>query len=113
MRRFATTFLIACALSTVTVLTGPAANAATAASNGQCYGEMRSAATGAFSGWCDGSSTQIYRTYVTCSDRHSYVGGWHWFGDRRGSLAVCAGGATGVDAGFQFRRLNPPTASRS
>ncbi|HEY9473224.1 MAG TPA: hypothetical protein VIS06_05145 [Mycobacteriales bacterium] len=106
MRKLATTFLIAFGLSTLTALAAPTANAATAGSNGGCYGEMRAAATGAFSGWCDGPSTQIYRTYVICSDRHSYVGGWHWFGDRRGSLAVCAGGAKGVDAGFQFRRLN-------
>ncbi|HEX5496405.1 MAG TPA: hypothetical protein VFX70_17725 [Mycobacteriales bacterium] len=104
MHKLATTCLIAFGLSTLTTVTAPAALAATG-SAGRCYGEMRAAATGAFSGWCDGPGTQIYRAYVICSDRHSYVGGWHWFGDRRGSLAVCASGATGTNAGFQFRRL--------
>lgn len=104
MRKVTSTCLIAFGLSTLAVLTAPAANAATG-SKGQCYGEIRTAATGAFSGWCDGPHTQIYRAYVMCSDSHSYVGAWHWFGDRRGSLAVCAAGTTGTNAGFQFRRL--------
>jgi hypothetical protein len=60
--------------------------------NGYCSPiEVRLASVWA---WCDGTGPQSYRTWVRCTFGDTYYGTVHWYGDRRGSTAVCARGAT-------------------
>lgn len=86
------------ALATVAV--SVPAQAAQAAP-GPCYPLERT--TTSYWVWCNGTGPSSYRATAYCTNSKTYYGQWRWYGDRRGSTAVCQSGSRLWNYGVQGR----------